>query len=58
LTQVARRAYLAGRIDNTPENMIKWIRHPHSVDDRTLMPEMGVSVQDGRDIAAYLYTLR
>ena len=58
LTQIAQRAYLAGRIDNTPENMIKWIRHPHSVDDRTLMPEMGVSAQDGRDIAAYLYTLR
>jgi putative membrane protein len=58
LTQIARRAYLAGRIDNTPENLIRWIRHPHSVDDRTLMPEMGVSVQDGRDIAAYLYTLR
>jgi putative membrane protein len=58
LTQIAQRAYLAGRIDNTPENMIRWIRHPHSVDDKTLMPEMGVSVQDGRDIAAYLYTLR
>jgi putative membrane protein len=58
LTQVARRAYLAGRIDNTPENMIQWIRHPHSIDEKTLMPEMGVSVQDGRDIAAYLYTLR
>jgi putative membrane protein len=58
LTQIAQRAYLAGRIDNTPENMIKWIRHPHSVDEKTLMPEMGVSVQDGRDIAAYLYTLR
>jgi putative membrane protein len=58
LTQIAQRAYLAGRIDNTPENMIRWIRHPHSVDEKTLMPEMGVSVQDGRDIAAYLYTLR
>jgi cytochrome c2 len=58
LTQIARRAYLAGRIDNTPENLILWIRHPHSVDDKTLMPEMGVSMQDGRDIAAYLYTLR
>lgn len=58
LNQVARRAYLAGRIDNTPENMIQWIRHPHSIDEKTLMPEMGVSVQDGRDIAAYLYTLR
>jgi putative membrane protein len=58
LTLVGRRAYLAGRIENTPENMIQWIRHPHSIDNRTLMPEMGVSLQDGRDIAAYLYTLR
>jgi putative membrane protein len=58
LTQVARRSYLAGRIENTPENMIQWIRHPHAVDNRTLMPEMGVSMQDGRDITAYLYTLR
>jgi len=58
LTQVARRVYLAGRIENTPENMLQWIRHPHSVDDRTAMPEMGVSMQDGRDIVAYLYTLR
>jgi putative membrane protein len=58
LTQIARRTYLAGRVENTPENMIQWIRHPHTIDDRTLMPEMGVSMQDGRDIAAYLYTLR
>ena len=58
LTQIARRVYLAGRIENTPENMLQWIRHPHSVDDKTVMPEMGVSVQDGRDIVAYLYTLR
>jgi putative membrane protein len=58
LAQVARRVYLAGRIENTPENMLQWIRHPHSVDDKTAMPEMGVSVQDGRDIVAYLYTLR
>ena len=58
LTQVARRVYLAGRIENTPDNMLQWIRHPHSVDDRTVMPEMGVSMQDGRDIVAYLYTLR
>jgi cytochrome c oxidase assembly factor CtaG/cytochrome c2 len=58
LTQIARRTYLAGRIPNTPENMLTWIRHPKSIDDKTAMPEMGVSMQDGRDIAAYLYTLR
>lgn len=58
LSQIALRSYLAGRIDNTPENMIKWIRQPHSVDPQTAMPETGVSEPDGRDIAAYLYTLR
>ena len=58
LSQVALRSYLAGRIDNTPENMMKWIRQPHSVDPETAMPETGVTEGDGRDIAAYLYTLR
>lgn len=58
LMQVGRRSYLAGRIDNTPENMIKWIRLPHSVDPQTAMPETGVTEADGRHIAAYLYTLR
>ena len=58
LSQVALRSYLAGRIDNTPENMIRWIRQPLSVDPQTAMPETGVTERDGRDIAAYLYTLR
>ena len=58
LSQVALRSYLAGRIDNTPENMIRWIRQPRSVDPGTAMPETGVTESDGRDIAAYLYTLR
>jgi putative membrane protein len=58
LTQVARRMYLAGHIANTPENMRHWIQHPHAHDAQTAMPEMGVTDQDGRDIVAYLYTLR
>jgi cytochrome c2 len=58
LSQIALRSYLAGRIENTPENMIEWIRQPHSVDPQTAMPETGVTELDGRDIAAYLYTLK
>jgi cytochrome c len=58
LTQVARRTYLAGRIENTPENMIRWIRQPLSVDEKTAMPNTGVTERDARDIVAYLYTLR
>jgi putative membrane protein len=58
LTRLALRTYLAGRIENTPENLIQWIKHPRSIDERTAMPETGVNDRDGRDIAAYLYTLR
>jgi putative membrane protein len=58
LTSVARRVYLAGHIENTPENMMRWIRSPHAFDRKTVMPDMGVTERDSRDITAYLYTLR
>lgn len=58
LTKVASRTYLAGRLENTPDNMIRWIRFPRGVDPQTAMPDTGVTDRDGRDIAAYLYTLR
>jgi cytochrome c len=58
LTSVAVRQYLAGHVTNTPANMIKWIQHPRAIDPGTVMPELGVTDQDGKDIAAFLYTLR
>ncbi|HET9212368.1 MAG TPA: c-type cytochrome [Thermoanaerobaculia bacterium] len=58
LEGIASRAYLAGKLPNTPENMIKWIREPQEVQPGTAMPELGVTEQDGKDIAAYLYTLQ
>lgn len=58
LTAIARRMYLAGHIPNSPENMMRWIQHPRGHDEKTAMPEMGVTDSDSRDIVAYLYTLR
>jgi putative membrane protein len=58
LTRIASRVYLAGRLPNTPDNIEKWIQHPRSVDEKTAMPDTGVTDADVRDIAAYLYTLR
>jgi cytochrome c len=57
LTNIASRMIIAGELPNTPQNMTRWIQHPRSVLPHTVMPEMGVSDQDSRDIAAYLYTL-
>ena len=58
LAGIAGRSYLAGKLPNTPPNMIRWIREPQEVQPGTAMPELGVTEQDGKDIAAYLYTLR
>jgi putative membrane protein len=57
LARLAGRGYVAGR-PNAPTSLIEWIRHPQQVRPATPMPEMGVTEADGRDIAAYLYTLR
>jgi cytochrome c len=58
LTGIGSRAYLAGRLPNTPDNLVTWIQHPHQVDPKTAMPETGIGEADARHIAAYLYTLR
>jgi cytochrome c len=58
LGRIAVRTYLAGRLSNSPANMMRWIRHPQLVEPGTAMPEMGVTDGDARDIAAFLYTLR
>ena len=51
---LADRAYIAGRLTNDPLNLVSWIRSPRAVDADTAMPDLGVSDQDARDIAAYL----
>ena len=58
LNGIGQRYYIAGELPNTPDNLMLWIQHPRQVEAHTAMPEMGVTEQDSRDIAAYLYTLR
>src|SRR6266496_2564482 len=53
LAGVASRAVIAGRLANTPDNLIRWIRDPQGVSPGTVMPNMGVGETDARDIAAY-----
>jgi cytochrome c len=58
LDGIANRQYIAGELPNTAENLMRWIQHPQQVEPHTVMPEMNVTDQDARDIAAYLYTLK
>jgi cytochrome c1 len=58
LTKMAARTYVAGVMTNTPDHLIRWIKDPPGVDPLTAMPNLGVTDQDARDIASYLYTLK
>lgn len=58
LDRLGSRPNLAGSLANTPQNLMRWIRDPQSIAPGTAMPFLGVTEQDGRDIAAYLYTLK
>jgi len=58
LTKEGGRMYIAGVLQNTPQNMIKWIEDPPGVDPKTAMPNLHVKENDARDIATYLYTLQ
>jgi cytochrome c len=58
LIGISQRSYIAGMLENTPENLRFWIQHPRKVNPHTAMPEQGVTDRDASDIAAYLYTTR
>jgi cytochrome c2 len=58
LKGIANRSYVAGTLVNAPENMTRWIQNPQAVDQKTAMPNLGLSEAEARDVAAYLYTLR
>lgn len=58
LTSFAERTYIAGRLPNTPRNLVRWIRDPREIDQYTAMPDVGLDEQQARDAAAYLYALK
>ena len=58
LDRFGLRSFIAGRLQNTPEHLVRWIHNPKQVDDKTAMPNMGISKSDAVHIAGYLYELR
>lgn len=57
LDQLNNKVYIAGILPGSPQNLTVWIMNPQEISPRTAMPDLDVSEQDARDIAAYLYSL-
>lgn len=55
LTDFARRPYIAGVLLHDTLNLLRWLQDPPGVVPGTVMPRLGVSEGEARDIAAYLY---
>lgn len=58
LTNMVLRPTIAGdQIQTTPDNLARWIVNPPAMKRDTKMPVLGVSDQEARDLAAFLYSL-
>lgn len=55
LATLRRQAYVAGVLPNEPGGLVRWIVDPPAHSSRTAMPDLGVTEEEARDIAAYLY---
>lgn len=54
LDGVARRRLIAGRLPNTPQAMARWLSEPQTVKPGSAMPDLGVTEDHARLMAAYL----
>ncbi len=58
LDHMGRRIYIAGLLRNTPENMQAWLQDPQKFAPGVVMPNMGLTSDQSRNVAAYLSTLQ
>lgn len=54
LNDFARRSLIAGRLPNTEDDLVRWIRFPRQVDPETAMPDSGVTEAHATVMARYL----
>lgn len=57
LDAYAQRTLLAGRLANTPAILVPFLIDPPALLPGTGMPNVGLTEEQARDVAAYLYTL-
>lgn len=53
-----RRAIAAGMLENTPENLARWLRNPPAVKPGAKMPNLNLPEADVQDLVAYLTSLK
>jgi hypothetical protein len=52
----SQRAFIAGVLPNTEENLTRWIMDPSAISPQTLMPDLDVAPEHARAMARFLFT--
>ena len=57
LQGMADRAFIAGQLPNKPEVLVQFLQNPPRLVPKSGMPDVRLSLDQARDVAAFLYTL-
>ena len=57
LAGMSRRSFIAGQLPNKPDVLVSFLQNPPALVPGTGMPDARLSLDEARDIAAYLYTM-
>lgn len=57
LDGLRERGTIAGVLTNEPENLVRWLQDPKALDHLSIMPDVGLTEPEARDVASFLYTL-
>ena len=55
LRSFSQKRSIAGQLPNTPSQVASWIRDPRRFDPQTIMPDLGLSQQEAKEVTRYLY---
>jgi len=55
---MSRKTLASGMVENTPENLRRWVDDPQPIKPGCLMPAFGLGDRERNDIVRYLLTLR
>jgi cytochrome c oxidase subunit 2 len=55
---MSRKTLASGMVENTPENLSRWVADPQPIKPGCLMPAFGLGDRERNDIVRYLLTLR
>lgn len=59
LANIGARSWIAaGTLENTDDNLARWVRVPQEVKEGVLMPNLGISEAEAKSLAGYLRSIR